>query len=99
MAAGPGARVVVVVVVVVVVLVVEVVDDVVVLVNGAVERVGAVLVATTTVVAGTASSADPQAPAANARTPTTNGARIRQVHHTAAPDAPRPRPDHRADPA
>ncbi len=95
--------VVVVAVGVVVVLVVEVVDDVVddvvVLFNGVVERVGAVLVATTTVVAGTASSADPQAPAANARTPTTNGARIRQVHHTAAPDVPRPRPDHRADPA
>ena len=85
--------VVVVVVVVGVVLVVEVVDEVVVLVNGA------VLVATTTVVTGTASSADPQAPATSARTPTTNGARIRQVPHTAAPDATRPRPDHRADPA
>ena len=89
----------VVVVVVVVVLVVEVVDDVVVLFNGTVERIGAVLVATTTVVAGTASSADPQAPATIARTPTTNGDRIRQVHHTVVPDAPRPRPDHRADPA
>tara|TARA_B100001079_G_C16263039_1_gene448623 strand:+ start:136 stop:432 length:297 start_codon:yes stop_codon:yes gene_type:complete len=98
MAAGPGARVVV-VVVVVVVLVVEVVDDVVVLINGVVERIGAVLVATTTVAAGTASSADPQAPATIARTPTTNGTRIRQVHHTVVPDAPRPRPDHRADPA
>ena len=85
--------VVVVVVVVVVEVVDEVVDEVVVLVNGA------VLVATTTVVTGTASSADPQATATSARTPTTNGTRIRQVHHTVVPDAPRPRPDHRADPA
>jgi len=91
--------VVVVVVAVVVVLVVEVVDDVVVRVNGTVERVGAGLVTTTTVVDGTDASADPQAPATSARTPTTNGARIRQVHHTVVPDAPRPRPDHRADPA
>ena len=34
-----------------------------------------------------------------ARTRTPTGAPIRQGHHTAAPDAPRPRPDHRADPA